>query len=328
MKLQYIALASALLASSALAQNAPSGSPRVQGTPDGFGAPVQVTIVAADGSDVSGTPVTGTVAIDQTTPGTTNGVALEQIGSTTVAAGNGVTGAGSLRVTIASDNTAFAVTPGGNVANNAVDSGNPVKIGGVAGDNNNIPTAVTMGDRVNLFLGPNGQVLIGGMSQDGSDGFPNTALAYMSRSSDGNIAMLPNANNVFNGSGWDRQRGDTNGTYSVPAPSAVAATGVAVSATTAAAGSLVGKASAGNLYGYNVTTGASAGYIMVFNATSAPADGAVTPSRCIPIAANTGIEVRFPMPIYHSTGITIVFSTTGCFSKTISATAFIAADVK
>jgi hypothetical protein len=44
-----------------------------------------------------------TVAIDQTTPGTTNGVAVKQIGSTTVATGNGVVGTGVQRVAIASD---------------------------------------------------------------------------------------------------------------------------------------------------------------------------------------------------------------------------------
>lgn len=112
------------------------------------------------------------------------------------------------------------------------------------------------------------------------------------------------------------------------APSASSTAGLAVNATTVAASSLVGKASAGNLYSYNVTTGASAGYVLIFNATSAPSDGTVTPARCMPIASNTGLSVQFATPIYFSTGITVVFSTTGCFTKTASATAFIAADVK
>jgi hypothetical protein len=49
------------------------------------------------------------IAVDQTTVGTTNGVAVAQIGANTVLTGNGVTGTGSQRVTIASDNTAFSV---------------------------------------------------------------------------------------------------------------------------------------------------------------------------------------------------------------------------
>lgn len=116
---------------------------------------------------------------------------------------------------------------------------------------------------------------------------------------------------------------------SLPVPSASASSGTAAAVTPVAAGSLVAKASGGTLYGVNVTAGASAGYVLIFNATTAPADGTVTPARCIPLAANTGIEVNYrSVPLYFATGITVVFSTTGCFSKTVSATAFIAADVK
>lgn len=57
-----LVLAGLLLAVPALAQNLPTSSgTRVQGTPDGYGAPVQVTIVGADGADVASTPVSGTV---------------------------------------------------------------------------------------------------------------------------------------------------------------------------------------------------------------------------------------------------------------------------
>lgn len=93
---------------------------------------------------------------------------------------------------------------------------------------------------------------------------------------------------------------------------------------TAAEGSRVLKASPGTLYALYITSGASAGYIMTFNATSAPADGAVTPINCVVIAANATIALSFAPhpPEYYSTGITAVFSTTGCFTKTISNTAF------
>jgi hypothetical protein len=53
----------------------------------------------------AGTNLIGKVGIDQTTVGTTNAVSLAQVGSTSVATGNGVTGAGSPRVTISSDNS-------------------------------------------------------------------------------------------------------------------------------------------------------------------------------------------------------------------------------
>lgn len=112
-----------------------------------------------------------------------------------------------------------------------------------------------------------------------------------------------------------------NKTVQTPTDSAGAAL-VSV-ATAAVASSLVLKASAGNLYGYNIVAGASAGYLMIFNSTTAPADGAVTPLRCIPVAANAGIDRAFDIPRRFSTGIVLVFSTTGPYTKTASATAFL-----
>lgn len=58
---------------------------------------------------LAGANLIGKVGVDQTTPGTTNGVSLAHIGSTAIASGNGTVGAGVQRVAIASDNTAFPV---------------------------------------------------------------------------------------------------------------------------------------------------------------------------------------------------------------------------
>ncbi len=66
---------------------------------------------------VAGTAVIGKVSIDQTTPGTTNLVALAanqsvnnaQVNGVTVSTGNGLAGTGVQRVAISSDNTAFPV---------------------------------------------------------------------------------------------------------------------------------------------------------------------------------------------------------------------------
>ncbi len=54
--------------------------------------------------------------IDQTTPGTTNAIAIASINAATALTGNGGTGTGSLRVTIANDNTAFAVNAASTLA--------------------------------------------------------------------------------------------------------------------------------------------------------------------------------------------------------------------
>lgn len=56
----------------------------------------------------AGTNLLGKVGIDQTTPGTTNAISFSTIGSTAVSTGNGTTGGGSQRVTIASDNSAVS----------------------------------------------------------------------------------------------------------------------------------------------------------------------------------------------------------------------------
>lgn len=76
------------------------------------------------------------------------------------------------------------------------------------------------------------------------------------------------------------------------------------------------KASAGTLYSLAVATPAAAGYLMVFNATSAPSDGAVTPVFCQQIAASTGLTLAWVTPASYSTGITVVYSSTGCLTKT------------
>jgi hypothetical protein len=83
-------------------------------------------------------------------------------------------------------------------------------------------------------------------------------------------------------------------------------------------------AGACNLWSVSITTGAAAGFFMVFNATSAPADGAVTPIECVQVPANGSASINFGPgpPDRYSTGATAVFSTTGCFNKTASATAF------
>lgn len=115
----------------------------------------------------------------------------------------------------------------------------------------------------------------------------------------------------------------------VASPSSSTASGITTVVSAAAEGSNVLKATPGNLYGLYVTSGASAGYLMVFNATSAPADGAVTPKHCIVVAANTTVAINNgDIPDIYSTGIVAVFSTTGCFTKTVSATAFFSGRVK
>lgn len=109
-------------------------------------------------------------------------------------------------------------------------------------------------------------------------------------------------------------------------PSSAAGAGLASGQTTVAAGSIILKASAGNLYGVNATSGASAGYLLVYDSATVPADGTTTPRKTYVMAANSTIAFDFDIPLRFAAGIVLVFSTTGPFTKTISATAFLSGD--
>lgn len=123
--------------------------------------------------------------------------------------------------------------------------------------------------------------------------------------------------------------GTTNGVTSVT--SAASTTGLVSISSSAAESNHVIKASPGNLYGFEVATGGTAGFVFVSNTTTAPAasGAAIAPVKCYQVAANSTLGVSYvPNPIQLSTGITIVFSTTGCFVNTASATVFISGDAK
>jgi hypothetical protein len=100
-------------------------------------------------------------------------------------------------------------------------------------------------------------------------------------------------------------------------------------ATPAVSAGFVLRSGTTNLAGLSVTTGATAGYVMLFDGTTVPADGAVTPARCLPIAPNTGLDLNFRgSPLRFDNGVVVVFSSTGCFTKTASATAYLAGDIQ
>lgn len=218
----------------------------------------------------------------------------------------------------------------GDVAAAATDSGNPVKVGGVY---LSTQTAVTTGQRKDIQLDSVGNQRTEICNPNATT--PFCSIITFGADAVGNVQQtlfVSGYGYAYNGSTYDRLRGVTGSAGaglgvlavdSVPCSNANCGTTGAV--TSAVASSLVLKASAGNLYSVNVVTGASAGFVMFFNATSAPGDGAVTPVYCMPIAANSGFNMaNTPIPANFTTGITIVFSTTGCFTKTASATAFIA----
>jgi len=96
----------------------------------------------------------------------------------------------------------------GNVASGAADSGNPVKVGGVA--YTAAEQAASTGQRTNLATNPNGALYIAGYSDGSSGADARTNIAYMgwrsSASFNGQALPLAIASLAFNGTTWDRQR--------------------------------------------------------------------------------------------------------------------------
>lgn len=116
------------------------------------------------------------------------------------------------------------------------------------------------------------------------------------------------------------------GAISAGGPSSSVSAAIASQSTAVAANKLILKASPGNFYGAQAVTGGTAGYLMLFDAVDAPADGAVTPKKVWNVAANGTIEVGYQAPIRMAVGATLVFSSTGPFTKTASATAFLSGE--
>lgn len=125
----------------------------------------------------------------------------------------------------------------------------------------------------------------------------------------------------------------TNTVATTNTPSAASGAALTPVSSSALAANTVIKASAGNLYSFEVsadsTLSGAAWWIMIYNATSAPVDGAVTPLKCYAMSSGTtSYGAAFPTPAAFSTGITIGVSTTGCFTKTASTHAFISGDAQ
>jgi hypothetical protein len=76
-----------------------------------------------------------------------------------------------------------------------------------------------------------------------------------------------------------------------------------------------------NVAGFEVTTGASAGWVLLFDQNTVPGDGAVTPVKFWQLAINTTLTVAWHWAVRMNNGAVLVFSTTGPFTKTASATA-------
>lgn len=125
-------------------------------------------------------------------------------------------------------------TVSGSVASGAADSGNPVKVGGKY--NSTTPT-LTDGQRGDVQLDSRGNIRV---TLTGTDGTQTPQITTTSDALSASIAGMATRgfNLVYNGTTWDRMRGDTNGIVTQPSLSAnfwnyAAASGGIVNTTTA-----------------------------------------------------------------------------------------------
>jgi hypothetical protein len=97
-------------------------------------------------------------------------------------------------------------------------------------------------------------------------------------------------------------------------------------------GSRILKSSSGNLLSLSVVIGATSGYLMLFDVTTVPADGPVAP-HWQQFIKSDGTAGSFSKswapgpPLFFASGIVAVFSSTGPFTKTASATAYFSAQI-
>lgn len=109
---------------------------------------------------------------------------------------------------------------GGNVANNAVDSGNPVKVGCIYSASAAL-SGLTVANRADCQADNVGNLRVrsGYLAVTGADGVANASLTMSPNTGSNNSAQggpLQAAGYGFNGTTWDRLRGDTLGLATSP----------------------------------------------------------------------------------------------------------------
>lgn len=103
---------------------------------------------------------------------------------------------------------------------------------------------------------------------------------------------------------------------------------MALASTTTIENGHVFKATGGYLYSLSVTTSGTAGYAMVFDSPTVPSNGAVNPIACYTVGTTSPLLVKYDYPIAYTTGLSVAYSSTSCNTLTLSATAFMSAQVR
>lgn len=313
------AVSSGAIASGAVASGAYASGSISDGAMVTLGAKADAKSTATDTTAITAMQVLKEISFMAQTPAAlpaNQSTNEAQINGITPLMGNGITGTGSQRVTIASDNTPFhsiidtgsttAVTQAtGSNLHAVLDAGAAV-IGHVIADTGST-TAVTQATGTNLHA-----VIDSGTI---------TAVTAITNA-------LPAGTAILGKVGIDQTTDITTNGVEI-APTSGAAAGIAAVVSSTLETGHVLKNAAGNLYGVEVVTTSVAGYLLVFNATAVPAAGAVTPVAACYAGAFGTCALNFMPPLVMSTGISVAFSaSTTPFTKTDSATAFLSGQIK
>jgi hypothetical protein len=247
---------------------------------------------------------------------------IAQINGVTVLMGNGATGTGSQRVTLANDNT--------------IPTGWPTAA-------NQTTANASIGTTADAACGtPDGTCSLIALTKYNNTATNSSVPAGTNLIGDVNLRQGGTALSATNGIFSNILQGNAVLSATNPLPVEQSATSSSTSAmghasTTALGTSLVAKASAGNLYAYNCTgiAGGSAGYCIAYNGSSAPSTGALTGANvldfCYYDTTARGCSLsRIPLAANYSTGIVIlVSSATSPYTYTTGVnTAAISADFK
>lgn len=302
-------------------------------------------IATANGLKVDGSavtqPVSGTVTANL---GTIAGVstaanqATEISSLATIVTNTGsAIPAGTNQIGHVITDTASVTAATGNVADNAADSGNPVKVGCIYATA--LTTYSTNGVRANCIADQFGseRVVAGIFKITGTDAISNFNFGAWPVNNAQNAASQVNPGVMdlnFDGTNWDRTRsiqgsdGTGVGITAVAQAPNSALTGAIVPCVSNAASTLGCKTSgAGNLYTVYLTATADS-WLYVFNSTTAPTNGAVTAGiasgnyqDCIKVASGTtGSVGGLPIPERFAAGVYIAISSTACGTLTLATT--------
>lgn len=203
----------------------------------------------------------------------------------------------------------------GNIASGSADSGKPVKVGGKY--NSSLPT-IADAQRGDLQITDGGvlRVALAGTLAAGADGLTNAGIIYPTSANASASSSTTRTGSVvapvlYNGSTWDRARGDTNGAYTVS--KGVTSGGLSAARVfTGTVGTI--KASAGQLYSLLSVRNANAAvrYLHLYNKATDPTLSTDTPIITISLAASSvQNEITFGANIglAFSTGIAWAYTT-------------------